>query len=240
MANSLNNIIRIKDLTVKYREETAIDKLSLDIEEGKTYAIIGKSGCGKTTLLYTIAGLISNLEGKLKIDGDCSLILQNLGLFNWFTVYKNIELGLNYKNLTKGEKKNLVDNILIELDLTKFKDKYPKELSGGQKQRVAIGRTLISNPKIILLDEATSALDSINKEKIQDLLLDIKKKRNNTMILVTHSIEEAVFLGENIIVMKDGKVDSIIRNEYFGDKDIRGKEEYFKVCNRVRCRLYEK
>lgn len=239
MINSLNNMIKIKDLTVKYKEETAIDKLYLDIEEGKTYAIIGKSGCGKTTLLYTMAGLISNLEGKVEIEGESSLILQNLGLFNWFTVYKNIELGLNYKNITKSEKKNLVDNILIELDLIKFKDKYPKELSGGQKQRVAIGRTLISNPKILLLDEATSALDSINKEKIQDLLLDIKKKRNNTMVLVTHSIEESVFLGENIIVMKDGKIDSVIKNEYFGDKDIRGKEEYFKVCNRVRSRLYE-
>ncbi|MDB1960798.1 ABC transporter ATP-binding protein [Clostridium tertium] len=224
---------------MKYKNEKAIDSLSLSIEKGKTYAIIGKSGCGKTTLLYTIAGLISNYEGKLEIEGETSLILQNLGLFNWFTVYKNIELGLNKYKFTKKQKEKLVNDVLKELDLLSFKNKYPKELSGGQKQRVAIARTIISNPETLLLDEATSALDSINKEKIQDLLLDIKDKRNNTMILVTHSIEEAVFLGEYIVVMKDGKIHSIINNRYFGDKDIRKKQEYIEICNEVRGKLYD-
>lgn len=232
-------MIKISDLTVKYKNEKAIDSLSLSIEKGKTYAIIGKSGCGKTTLLYTIAGLISNYEGKLEIEGETSLILQNLGLFNWFTVYKNIELGLNKYKFTKKEKEKLVNDVLKELDLVALKDKYPKELSGGQKQRVAIARTIISNPETLLLDEATSALDSINKEKIQDLLLDIKDKRNNTMILVTHSIEEAVFLGEYIVVMKDGKIHSIINNRYFGDKNIRKKQEYIEICNEVRGKLYD-
>ncbi|GAA0817251.1 ABC transporter ATP-binding protein [Clostridium tertium] len=232
-------MIKISDLTVKYKNEKAIDSLSLSIEKGKTYAIIGKSGCGKTTLLYTIAGLISNYEGKLEIEGETSLILQNLGLFNWFTVYKNIEIGLNKYKFTKKQKEKLVNDVLKELDLLSFKNKYPKELSGGQKQRVAIARTIISNPETLLLDEATSALDSINKEKIQDLLLDIKDKRSNTMILVTHSIEEAVFLGEYIVVMKDGKIHSIINNRYFGDKDIRKKQEYIEICNEVRGKLYD-
>lgn len=232
-------MIKISDLTVNYKNEKAIDSLSLSIEKGKTYAIIGKSGCGKTTLLYTIAGLISNYEGKLEIEGETSLILQNLGLFNWFTVYKNIELGLNKYKFTKKQKEKLVNDVLKELDLLSFKNKYPKELSGGQKQRVAIARTIISNPETLLLDEATSALDSINKEKIQDLLLDIKDKRNNTMILVTHSIEEAVFLGEYIVVMKEGKIHSIINNRYFGDKDIRKKQEYIEICNEVRGKLYD-
>ncbi|WP_291652994.1 ABC transporter ATP-binding protein [Clostridium sp.] len=232
-------MIKMSDLTVKYKNEKAIDNLSLSIEKGKTYAIIGKSGCGKTTLLYTIAGLISNYEGKLEIEGETSLILQNLGLFNWFTVYKNIELGLNKYKFAKKEKEKLVNDVLKELDLVALKYKYPKELSGGQKQRVAIARTIISNPETLLLDEATSALDSINKEKIQDLLLDIKDKRNNTMILVTHSIEEAVFLGEYIVVMKEGKIHSIINNRYFGDKDIRRKQEYIEICNEVRGKLYD-
>ncbi|GAA0754412.1 MULTISPECIES: ABC transporter ATP-binding protein [Clostridium] len=232
-------MIRISDLTVKYKNEIAIDKMSLSIEKEKTYAIIGKSGCGKTTLLYTIAGLISNYEGKLEIEGETSLILQNLGLFNWFTVYKNVELGLNKYNCTKKEKEKLVNDVLKELDLISLKDKYPKELSGGQKQRVAIARTIIRNPEILLLDEATSALDSINKEKIQELLLEIRNKRKNTMILVTHSIEEAVFLGEYIIVMKDGRIHSLINNKYFGDKDIRKKQEYMEICNEVRGKLYD-
>ena len=232
-------MINIKNLTVKYNEKPAIDNINLEIEQAKTYAIIGKSGCGKTTLLYTIAGIISNYEGQLEIKEETSIILQNLGLFDWFTVCKNIELGLNGLNIKKEKKALKVKEILKELDLFEHKDKYPKELSGGQKQRVAIGRTLIKNPKILLLDEATSALDSINKEKIQDLLLDIQKKRNNTLILVTHSIEEAVFLGQKIIVMKDGKIDSIINNDYFGDKNIRKKYEYLDICNEVRSKLYD-
>lgn len=235
----LNNMIKIKNLTVKYKDEIAIEDLNLSIEKGKSYAIIGKSGCGKTTLLYAMAGIISNYEGILEIEGDTSLILQNLGLFNWFTVYKNILLGLNKSKLTKEEKNSLVNEIIDELDLNEVKNKYPKELSGGQKQRVAIARTIISNPEILLLDEATSALDSINKEKIQELLLDIKNKKNITMILVTHNIEEAVFLGEEIIVMKDGKIDSIISNKYFGDKNIRMKKEYIEICNEVRGKLYD-
>lgn len=235
----LNNMIKIQNLTVKYKNETAIENLNLSIEKGKSYAIIGKSGCGKTTLLYTMAGIISNYEGNLEIEGDTSLILQNLGLFNWFTVYKNIYLGLNKSKFNKEEKKDLVNKIIDELDLSEVKNKYPKELSGGQKQRVAIARTIISNPEILLLDEATSALDSINKEKIQELLLDIKNKKKITMILVTHNIEEAVFLGEEIIVMKDGKIDSIISSKYFGDKNIRMKKEYIEICNEVRGKLYD-
>ena len=232
-------MIKIKNLTVRYKDESAIENLNLSIEKGKSYAIIGKSGCGKTTLLYTMAGIISNYEGKLEIEGESSLILQNLGLFNWFNVYKNILLGLNKSSLTKEEKNKLVNNIIEELDLNEVKNKYPKELSGGQKQRVAIARTIISNPEILLLDEATSALDSINKEKIQELLLDIKNKKKITMILVTHNIEEAVFLGEEIIVMKDGNIKSIISNKYFGDKNIRMKKEYIEICNEVRGKLYD-
>ena len=232
-------MINITDLTVRYKEEVAIDRVNLSIEKGKSYAIIGESGCGKTTLLFTMAGLVSNYEGKLEIEGNTSLILQNLGLFNWFTVEKNIELGLNNIKMAKEEKKELVDRILKELGLHQYKNKYPKSLSGGQKQRVAIGRTLISNPEILLLDEATSALDSINKEKIQDLLLDIKKTRNSTMVLVTHSIEEAVFLGEEIVVMKKGKIHRIISNRYFGDKNIRCKKEYIEICSKVREELYD-
>lgn len=234
-------MIKIEDLSVKYEEKgrPAVEHVNLSMERGESYAVIGKSGCGKTTLLYTIAGIFPEYEGTLKIGGETSLILQNLGLFPWFTVYKNILLGLNKSSLSKEEKNRRVNKIMDELGLTALKQKYPRELSGGEKQRTAIARTLIKNPEILLLDEATSALDSINKEMIQDLLLEIKMKKNITMILVTHNIEEAVFLGEEIIVMKDGRIDAVISNEYFGDKDIRKKREYLEICNKVRGSLYD-
>lgn len=231
-------MIKIENLKVRYGKEYALDGVSLNFQKGKSYGIIGESGCGKTTLLYLISGLIKEFEGDVSVNGETSLILQNLGLFNWFTVEKNIELGIKEK-LTKEDMKKKVNEVLTNLSLETQRKKYPKELSGGQKQRVAIGRTLISNPEILLLDEATSSLDSINKENIQDLLLDIKKSSKNTMIFVTHNIEEAVFLGEEIIVMKKGKVHKIISNPYFGDKDIRRKTEYFNICNKVRGELYE-
>lgn len=227
-------MIRIKDLTVKYNTETALDCLSLTMESGKSYAVIGKSGCGKTTLLYTMAGLVSGYEGEVETGGEVSLILQNLGLFPWFTVGKNISLGLNRSRLSRAEKERAVERVLRELGLTEYKDRYPGELSGGQRQRVAIARTIIDDPKILLLDEAMSALDSINREMIQELLLEIKMKKKMTMVLVTHNIEEAVFLGEEIIVMREGRVDRVIPNAYFGDKDIRKKTQYLEICNRVR------
>lgn len=240
-------MIKIKYLTVYYGQKKILKEVSLDISKGTSYAIIGESGCGKTTLLYSIAGLLEKSSGEILIDNNpleksqdkISLILQNLGLFPWKTVENNILMGLKNKVLSKDEKKKLVYEILKELNILEHKSKYINQLSAGQKQRVAIGRTLISNPEIIMLDEATSALDAMTKEKIQDLLLEIHLKRENTMISVTHSIEEAVFLGKKIIVMKDGLIKSIIENKYFGDGEIRKKEEYFHICNKVRRELYE-
>ena len=143
--------------------------------------------------------------------------------------------------LTKGAPENPLVNAgaMSTVSLIEAKDKFPGEISGGMQKRVAIARALATDPKVLLCDEATSALDSINKEKIQDLLLDIKKTRNSTMVLVTHSIEEAVFLGEEIVVMKKGKIHRIISNRYFGDKDIRCKKEYIEVCSKVREELYD-
>ena len=193
-------MINITDLTVRYKEEVAIDRVNLSIEKGKSYAIIGESGCGKTTLLFTMAGLVSNYEGKLEIEGNTSLILQNLGLFNWFTVEKNIELGLNNIKMAKEEKKELVDRILKELGLYQYKNKYPKSLSGGQKQRVAIGRTLISNPEILLLDEATSALDNTTEYYIKKSLDELAKGR--TTIVVAHRLS-TIRNADEIIVLTD-------------------------------------
>ncbi|MEG0297248.1 MAG: ATP-binding cassette domain-containing protein [Clostridium sp.] len=233
-------MIKIEKLVVSYGKEVVLKEVSLDISKGTSYAIIGPSGCGKTTLLYTMAGLIKEQSGEVKIDRDkVSLILQNLGLFPWKSSEDNIMMGLKKSNFKKEEKLNKVNLLLKELEIESIRSKYINELSGGQRQRVAIGRTLINNPEILLLDEATSALDAMTKEKIQELLLEIHLKRKNTMVFVTHSIEEAVFLGEKIIVMIDGRIKEVIENQYFGDREIRKKQEYFHVCNKVRSALYD-
>lgn len=233
-------MIKIDNLVVTYGKEVVLKEVSLDISKGTSYAIIGPSGCGKTTLLYTMAGLIKEQSGKIEIDRDkVSLILQNLGLFPWKSSEENIMMGLKRSSLSKDDKLGKVGQLLKELEIEDIRKKYINELSGGQKQRVAIGRTLINNPEILLLDEATSALDAMTKEKIQELLLEIHLKRKNTMVIVTHSIEEAVFLGEKIIVMIDGSIKEVIENQYFGDREIRKKQEYFHVCNKVRSALYD-
>ncbi len=240
-------MIRVEKLTVKYNDNIALKEVSLEIPKGTSCAIIGLSGCGKTTLLYSIAKVIEKDSGEIYINKEKinesnikkSLILQQLGLFPWKTVEKNILMGMKRNNLNKHEKNVEIDKVLKELGIADIKNKYIKELSGGQKQRVAIARSIVNNPEIFMLDEATSALDSINKEKIQDLLLDIHIKRKNTMICVTHSIEEAVFLGEKIVVMEDGNIKSTIQNKYFKDKEIRKKEEYLRICNEVRSKLYD-
>lgn len=240
-------MIKVQNLTISYKEEKVLKEVSLDIPKGTSCSIIGESGCGKTTLLYCLAKVINKDSGDIFINNKSledstekiSLILQDLGLFPWKSVENNILMGLKSTALKKNENKKIVYEILNELDMFKYKDKYIHELSGGQKQRVAVARSLVNNPEIIMLDEATSALDAMTKEKIQDLLLSIHLNRKNTMLFVTHSIEEAVFLGKKIIIMEKGNIKYVIDNKYFGDRDFRNTKEYMSLCTEVRRKLYE-
>ncbi|WP_242850112.1 ATP-binding cassette domain-containing protein [Clostridium polynesiense] len=160
----------------------------------------------KTTLLYSLAGLARPASGSISINGEelksvrksTGLILQNYGLLPWKNVWDNIAFPLKARRGDKEEIKEKVSGILRNLNLLEHSKKFPDELSGGQKQRVAIGRTLALEPDILLMDEASSALDAITKEHIQNLILDIYREKQLTLIMVTHNIEEAVFLGEKI------------------------------------------
>lgn len=240
-------MIEINDLNFNYSEEKVLENIKLNIRKNTTCAIIGPSGCGKTTLLYCLAGILNCEEEKIKInnkelDGvrrETGIILQDNGLLPWKTVWDNVALGLKSRNIDKKIIKTKVDEILKSLKIEDQSNKFPGNLSGGQKQRVAIARTLVTEPDLLLIDEASSALDAITKENIQNLLLDIYNDRKITIVMVTHNIEEAVFLGQKIIVMSNGRIKSIIDNEHFGDKDIRLKSEFYNMCIKVRKLLYE-
>ena len=235
-------MIVIRNLGVNYGNEIALTNIDLDIPRNTTCAIIGPSGCGKTTLLYTVAGLIAPSCGKVLINGEelksirkgTGVILQNGGLLPWKTAWDNVALGLKARGLEKSEIIWKVASILEELGILAYKDKFPAQLSGGQKQRIAIARTLVLEPDLLLMDEASSSLDALTREQIQNLILKLYLKNPATLVLVTHSIEEAVFLGQTIVVMERAAIRHIIENPYFGDEDIRSKPDYYNICLEVR------
>ncbi|HPL99226.1 MAG TPA: ABC transporter ATP-binding protein [Bacillota bacterium] len=235
-------MIEVNNLQVSYGNVRALEGISLKVERNATCAIIGPSGCGKTTLLYTLAGLIRPEEGTIYIGGEelsgirrsTGIILQDYGLFPWKNVWNNVALGLQVRGETKEKISETVSNILAVLGIGHLSCKYPAELSGGEKQRVAIGRTLAMKPDLLLMDEPSSALDAITKEHIQNLILKLYKSAPLTMVIVTHSIEEAVFLGQKIIVMGKAKIKHVQDNPYFGDEELRSRMEYCKICLEVR------
>ncbi|WP_058485376.1 ABC transporter ATP-binding protein [Defluviitalea phaphyphila] len=237
-------MVKIKNLIMKYGNSTVIKNINLNINKNSTCAIIGPSGCGKSTLLYGIAGILKPFSGEILINNfpvkenrkKTGLILQNYGLLPWKTVWNNVSLGLTIRGYHKKDIQYNVDKVLRELDVYDLKDRYPIELSGGQRQRIAIARALTISPDLLLMDEPFSSLDAISRENLQNLILKIHKENNITLILVTHNIEEAVFLGQTIVIMgqKFGEIKNIINNPYFGDEELRYKSDYYKICMEVR------
>ena len=192
----------------------AIRNINLKIERNKFVSIIGPSGCGKSTLLNLISGLQMPTSGKIFIDGDLikgpgpdrGVIFQNYALMPWLTTIQNIEFALNtvFPAKTKPDIKERARKYLSMVGLEKASNKFPKELSGGMKQRVAIARALSINPNILLMDEPFGALDALTRSYLQEELLSIWRKNKVTVVLITHSIEEALLLSDKIILMSSG------------------------------------
>lgn len=238
-------MISVSNVSKVYEDGTvALKGVSFEVDRGESCSIIGPSGCGKSTLLLIMAGLLKPTEGSVKINGeivkkpmrDVSLILQDYGLFPWKTVYDNIALGLRIRGVDKKNEKKIVNELIEKLGLKGFERHYPKQLSGGMKQRVAIARALAVNPKILLMDEPFSSLDALTGENLQNFLLKLWNETKMTIVLVTHSIEEAVFLGRKIVVLtpRPGRVKAVIDNPSAGDEDYRFTEEFFEKCREVR------
>jgi NitT/TauT family transport system ATP-binding protein len=197
---------------------TAVDHISLDIPAGTFFVIVGPSGCGKTTLLRMAAGLESPTDGTITIGrerGDRpgnAMVFQGDSIFPWMTVYDNAAYGLRMRNVPAGEIDEVVGHYLARTGLTKFAKAYPHQLSGGMKQRVSIARAFANDPEVLLMDEPFSALDEQNKTLLQEELLRIWEETKKTVLFITHSVDEAVTLGDKIMVMtaQPGRAKAII------------------------------
>ena len=185
----------------------ALDNLTLDIPTGCFFMIVGPSGCGKTTLLRILAGLDTHSSGSLEISKPAdgrpgnAMVFQGDSLFPWMTVWENAAYGLVMRNRPKGEVKDIVGHYLSRTGLSRFRDHYPHQLSGGMRQRVSISRAFSTDPDILLMDEPFSALDEQNKLLLQEELLRIWDETRKTVMFITHSVDEAVTLGDRIMVM---------------------------------------
>lgn len=210
-----------KSFTVDGQKVDVLKDINLEVQEGEFIAIVGHSGCGKSTLLKIIAGLEKNDTGLVTVDGkevngpgmDRGMIFQEHRLFPWMSIEKNVQLGL--KGLSREEKTKLSNQYLELVKLSEFKKAYPSQLSGGMSQRAAIARSLVSQPEVLLLDEPFGALDALTKIELQEELLKIRERFHNTMLMVTHDIEEAVYLADRIVVMsaRPGRIKDVIKVE---------------------------
>lgn len=203
--------LEVRDLTVGYgRDRPVIRNFSFDLPEGESLAIVGESGCGKSTLLTALAGLRAPVSGRVSwaqgniTDLKTSFVWQSLALFPWKRVRENLELPLLLEGAERydtAEREHLVAEMLEELGLTGLEKRFPSELSGGQRQRLALGRALIAKPEILFMDEPFSALDALLRERLQDVLMSLRRKHPVRLLFVTHDIAEAVFLADRILVL---------------------------------------
>ncbi|WP_223860192.1 ABC transporter ATP-binding protein [Pseudarthrobacter sulfonivorans] len=214
--------IRIDHVSKRFKSRqgsiTAVDDISLSIPSGQFFTIVGPSGCGKTTLLRMLAGLEEPTEGTIELqhgggDGPVnSMIFQEASIFPWMTVWDNAAFGLRMRHAPRAEVKERVGHYLDKTGLSRFKTAYPHQLSGGMKQRVSIARAFANDPAIFLMDEPFSALDEQNKAVLQQELLRIWDEDRKTVVFITHSVDEAITMGDRVMIMtaRPGRLKSMI------------------------------
>jgi len=220
---------------------TVLDNFQLQVQEGEFLSILGPSGCGKSTFLSILAGLTSKTSGELIVDGQPvngvnkkhSVVFQGYALFPWLTVVENVETGLEIRGVPKKERREIALEYINLVGLYTFANRYPHELSGGMKQRVAIARSLAYDPDVLLMDEPFGALDAQTREILQTELLRIWEASKKTIIFITHSLDEAIYLSDRVAIMtaRPGRVKKIIdipleRPRQF---EIRNSEEFVQL-----------
>ena len=206
--------LTINDISMRFElpdgsHVQALQDVSLDLKQGELLSVLGPSGCGKSTLLNIVAGFLAPTKGAVTLDGkqvtgpnaERGMVFQKGALFEWMNVRHNVEFGPRMKGMPETQRNTIVENLLDTVGLRDFKEKAVYELSGGMQQRVALARCLANDPDVILMDEPLGALDALTREKMQGLVLDLWKKTGKTIILITHSVDEALLLGERLLVM---------------------------------------
>ncbi len=253
-------MIVVENLTFAYPGHPALFQgFNWRASAGEAWAVIGPSGCGKSTLLYLIAGLRRPTGGRVLVEGEpvmrprasTGLVLQDYGLLPWATVWENVALVMRMGKFYRTKKvagpgprpypraditPEQVDFWLSRLGLAGVRDQYPAQISGGQRQRAAIGRSLLQNPNLLLLDEPFSSLDALTREDLQRLTLELRQETGVTTVVVTHNIEEAVYLGLRILVLGRPPATHarVIENPAAGSAGYRGHPEFLNKCTELR------
>lgn len=210
----------IADERGRKQQIAALQDFNLDIREGEFFTLLGPSGCGKSTFLNVLAGLARKSGGSISIDGQLAsginreqgVVFQGYALFPWRTVLQNIEVGLEIRKIPKRERRETAEQFLHLVGLAGFGQRYPHELSGGMRQRVAIARSLAYSPSLLLMDEPFAALDAQTREILQSELLRIWEQHKTTIVFITHSLDEAIYLSDRIAVMthRPGRIKSVL------------------------------
>lgn len=220
MDQSSEPIVKFDNVVKRFGSFTAVKKADFEIGRGEFLAIMGSSGCGKTTTLRMLAGLEDPTEGAIYLDGeqvngkatwdrDTPMVWQSLALFPFLTVQENVEFALKMRGIGKEERRQRADKWLDKMQITEFADRNINQLSGGQKQRVALARALVTEPKILLLDEPLSALDAHLKVRMQSVLSNLQKDLGITFVYVTHSMSEAFSMADRVVIMSRGQIEQI-------------------------------
>jgi nitrate/nitrite transport system ATP-binding protein len=247
-----NGFLEVENLVKSYPtqdkgEFTVLDNVNLTIGEDEYISVIGHSGCGKSTLLKIIGGFEKATSGSIRLEGkeirkpgaDRMMVFQNYSLLPWLTVRENIRLAVDevLKNANRAEKISIVNEHLAMVNLTAAADKYPDEISGGMKQRVGIARALAIRPKMLLMDEPFGALDALTRGKLQRQVLDIWEHHRQAVMMITHDVDEAIYMSDRIILMTNGpsaKIGEILTVPFEHPRDrvaMRNSTEYFELRN---------
>ena len=246
ITNDNDHAVTVRNVYKSYGDVKALRDLSLDFPRGQLTSILGPSGCGKTTLLKIIAGLLSADSGEITVNGhpvtgpgpDRAFVFQDFALIPWASVLRNVAFGLELRGVSKSEREAIAEKYIGDVGLKGFENSHPHELSGGMRQRVGLARALSVDAQVMLMDEPFAAVDEQTRRKFQEDLLNLVKHENKTFIFVTHSIEEAVYVSDQIAILlpRPSRVSEIIKPEGFRHKDaesIRRDPEYLDIVDRI-------